>query len=140
MTLYYDFVVVPITPPTTFPYNASFTQNGSTYMAPSYSLSYSWHSYSFTESTSYNLGAVGGFSGILEFINPKFINPTGAVLIGLTSNNALTQKSLTAEVLVNGRGFTESAYLERLQNSTVDVAGYLIANQFSYSLINGGLP
>jgi hypothetical protein len=135
VTLYYDFVVVPITPPTTFPYNASFTQNGSTYMAPSYSLSYSWHSYSFTESMSYNLGAVGGFSGILEFINP-----TGAVLIGLTSNNALTQKSLTAEVLVNGRGFAESVYLEGLQNSTVDAAGYLIANQFSYSLINGGLP
>jgi len=135
VTLYYDFVAVPITPPTTFPYNASFTQNGSIYMAPSYSLSYSWHSYSFTESMSYNLGAVGGFSGILEFINP-----TGAVLIGLTSNNALTQKSLTAEVLVNGRGFTESAYLEGLQNSTVNAAGYLIANQFSYSLINGGLP
>ncbi|MFP3320092.1 MAG: peptide-N4-asparagine amidase [Acidilobus sp.] len=135
VTLYYDFVAVPITPPTTFPYNASFTQNGSIYMAPSYSLSYSWHDYSFTESMSYNLGAVGGFSGILEFINP-----TGAVLIGLTSNNALTQKSLTAEVLVNGRGFTESAYLEGLQNSTVDAAGYLIANQFSYSLINGGLP
>ncbi|MGC9112838.1 hypothetical protein [Acidilobus sp.] len=73
--------------------------------------------------------------GILEFINP-----TGVVIIGLTSNNALTQKSLTAEVLVNGRGFEESAYLEGFQNSTVDTAGYLIANQFSYQLINGGLP
>jgi len=84
---------------------------------------------------SYDLSAVGGFSGILEFINP-----TGAVVVGLTSNNAVTQKSLVAEVLVNGRGFAENVYLEGLQNSTTNTAGYLIANQFSYQLINGGLP
>jgi len=41
---------------------------------------------------------------------------------------------------VNGRGFVESVYLEGLQNSTTNTAGYLIANQFSYQLINGGLP
>ncbi len=135
VTLYYDFVEVPITPPTTYPYNATFAQNGSIYLAPSYSVSYAWQGYNFTESMSYDLSAVGGFSGILEFINP-----TGAVLVGLTSNNAVTQKSLTAEVLVNGRGFAESVYLEGLQNSTTNTAGYLIANQFSYQLINGGLP
>jgi len=135
VTLYYDFVAVPITPPTTYPYNATFAQNGSIYLAPSYSISYAWQGYNFTESMSYDLSAVGGFSGILEFINP-----TGAVVVGLTSNNAVTQKSLTAEVLVNGRGFAESVYLEGLQNSTTNTAGYLIANQFSYQLINGGLP
>jgi len=135
VTLYYDFVAVPITPPTTYPYNATFAQNGSIYLTPSYSISYAWQGYNFTESMSYDLSAVGGFSGILEFINP-----TGAVLVGLTSNNAVTQKSLTAEVLVNGRGFAESVYLEGLQNSTTNTAGYLIANQFSYQLINGGLP
>ncbi|WP_148217211.1 peptide-N4-asparagine amidase [Acidilobus saccharovorans] len=134
VTLYYDFVAIPITPPTRFPYNATFLQNGSIALAPTYALSYAWPGYNFTESLNYDLSAVGGFAGILEFINP-----TGAVIIGLTSNNALTQKSLTAEVLVNGRGFEENAYLEGFQNSTVNTAGYLIANQFSYQLINGGL-
>ncbi|MGC9210092.1 MAG: peptide-N4-asparagine amidase [Acidilobus sp.] len=135
VTLYFDFVVIPITPPTTYPFNATYAQNGSITLTPSYSLSYAWQGYNESLQLSYDLYAVGGFSGIIEFISP-----TGAILISLTSNNALTTKALTATMLVNGMGFTENVYLEGLQNSTVNMAGYLIANQFSYQLINGGIP
>ncbi len=135
VTLYYDYAIIPITSPTVYPFNATYAQNGSITLSPSYYLTYSWQGYNESLSLSYNLYVVGGFSGIIEFISP-----TGAVLISLTSNNALTEKSLTATMLVNGAGFTESVFLEGLQNSTTQTAGYLVANQFTYQLIGGGLP
>ena len=135
VTLYYDYILVPITSPTTYPFNATYAQNGSIALSPSYYLTYAWPGYNLSLDMSYNLYAVGGFSGIIEFISP-----TGAILVALTSNNALTEKTLTATMLVNGTGFTESVFLEGLQNSTTQTAGYLIANQFSYQLVGGGLP
>ena len=135
VALYFDYVIVPITPPTVYPFNATYAQNGSITLSPSYYISYSWQGYNESLSLSYDLYAVGGFSGIIEFISP-----TGAILISLTSNNAFTAKSLSATMLVDGRGFEESALLEGLQNSTTHLAGYLVANQFSYQLVNGGLP
>ncbi|MGC9072096.1 MAG: peptide-N4-asparagine amidase [Acidilobus sp.] len=135
ITLYYDYALIPITPPSTYPFNATYAQNGSISLSPSYEINLVWPGYNLSEDFNYNLYAIGGFSGIIEFISP-----TAAVLISLTSNNALTSKTLTATMLVDGKGFSEEVYLEGLQNSTVNQAGYLIANQFSYQLINGGLP
>ena len=132
--LYYDFYMVPITSPTVYPFNATFAQNGSMYLDPSYAASYGWRGFDFTTSQSYSLVAVGGFSGILEFISP-----TGAVVIGLTSNNGYTVKQLDATVLYNGHGFTEESILEGVQNSTINMAGYLVKNVTSYELIGGGL-
>ncbi len=135
VTLYYDYVIIPKTSPSVYPFNATYAQNGSITLSPSYSLAYAWQGYNESLSMTYNLYAVGGFSGIIEYVSP-----TAAVLISITSVNSLTTKTLTAAMLVNGMGFAEEVYLEGLQNSTANAAGYLIANQFTYQLVNGGLP
>ncbi|PMP91715.1 MAG: glycopeptidase [Caldisphaera sp.] len=131
ISLNYDNFEAAITNPYVYPFNATYLQNGTINMNPSYSLSYKTESYNLTESLSYNLNAIGGFSGIIEFINPY----GGAVLVALTSNNAIVTKMLNATYLVNGNGFKENFYAEGLQNSTVNLAGYLIKLYKSFQKI-----
>ena len=135
VTLYYDFSIIPITSPSVFPFNATYSQNGTFYLAPSYYIKLVDDGYNLTEWQDYDLEAEGGFAGILEFINP-----TGAVLISLTKNNDYTVKTLNAGMLVNGHGFKEYAEMIGFQNSTINTAGYLLKKVISYQEIGGGLP
>ncbi|WP_292319889.1 peptide-N4-asparagine amidase [Caldisphaera sp.] len=122
VSLYYDFFEAPITNPEIIPFNATYLQNGTISLNPSYSITYINGNYNLTESFNYNLNAIGGFSGILEIINQY----GGAVLVALTNNNAIVTKSLEAIYLVNGVGFNENFYAEAIQNNTINLAGYLI--------------
>ena len=122
ISFYYDFFEAPITNPYIIPYNATYLQNGTISMNPSYSIMYINGKYNLTESLEYNLNAIGGFSGILEIINQY----GGAVLVGLTSNNAVVTKTLNAVYLVNGIGFEENFFAQAIQNNTINMAGYLV--------------
>ncbi|AFZ69860.1 Peptide N-acetyl-beta-D-glucosaminyl asparaginase amidase A [Caldisphaera lagunensis DSM 15908] len=132
VSMFFDFFETPITNPNVIPYNVSFLQNGTLSLNPSYSLSLITGNYNLSESLNYNLKAIGGLGGIMEVINQY----GGAVLIGLTNNNAITTKSLTATYLVNGIGFVENFFEEGVQNSTTNLAGYLVKYLLSYTPIN----
>lgn len=118
----------PISNPNVIPYNLTYIQNGTLSLGLYYYFSTSYSSSNTTMWIKENETSIGGFSGILEIINSY----GGAILVSLTSNNALTEKSLTAEFLVNGEGYKELFNAEALQNSTTNLAGYYIKISVNY--------
>jgi hypothetical protein len=121
----------PISNPHVIPYNLSYIQNGTLSLGLFYYYSYTFNAYNNTIYTLENETAVGGFSGILEIIN-KY---GGAVLVALTSNNAITTKTLTSLFLINGKGYEETFYGEGLQNSTTKLQGYWVKISEKFSQV-----
>jgi len=130
----FNFVAfeTPITSPTVIPFNATYVQNGTITLGLSYYSQYIFGKYNATTIIHENETSIGGFAGVLEIINQY----GGAVLVSLTSNNALTTKSLIAYYLINGGGYEQSFLAQGLQNSTSNTSGYLIHLQNSYTTIN----
>ncbi|BCU69374.1 peptide-N4-asparagine amidase [Stygiolobus caldivivus] len=118
----------PITNPSVIPYNMTYLQNGTLSLGLYYYYSNTYSNYNYTTWINENETSQGGFSGILEIIN-KY---GGALLVSLTSNNALTQKTLTAVTLVNDKGYEEVFNAEAIQNTTVKPVGYYIKISVSY--------
>lgn len=133
ITFTFDAVAIPITSTSVIPYNLSYMQNGTINLGLTYFMNWTYDSYNHVEKVHESLYAIGGFSGIIEIINRY----GGAVLVALTSNNAITQKNLTATWLVNGKGFTEAFSAEGLQNSVVNFNGYYVYITQSFTPING---
>ncbi|QGR20548.1 peptide-N4-asparagine amidase [Stygiolobus azoricus] len=126
--LQFSAFATPISNPNVIPYNLTYIQNGTLSLGLYYYFSTSYSSSNTTMWIKENETSIGGFSGILEIINSY----GGAILVSLTSNNALTEKSLTAEFLVNGEGYKELFNAEALQNSTTNLAGYYIKISVNY--------
>jgi hypothetical protein len=126
--LQFSAFATPISNPNVIPYNLTYIQNGTLSLGLYYYFSTSYSSSNNTMWIKENETSIGGFSGILEIIN-KY---GGALLVSLTSNNALTEKSLTAEFLVNGEGYKELFNAEASQNSTTNLAGYYIKISVNY--------
>ncbi|MEM0200765.1 MAG: peptide-N4-asparagine amidase, partial [Saccharolobus sp.] len=99
-TLYYEIsypiflqlsaVAIPITNPHVIPYNLSYYQNGTLDLGLNYYYENLFNGQNITIKTIESVKAIGGFGGIIEIIN-KY---GGAVLVALTSNNAITTKNL----------------------------------------------
>ncbi|WP_253823046.1 hypothetical protein [Acidianus sp. RZ1] len=83
-----------------------------------------------------SLYSIGGFGGVIEIINSY----GGAVLVKLTSNNALTEKNLTEIWLVNNKGFMERFFASAGQNSTVNLNGYYIKISQQFTVIPDPIP
>ncbi|BDB99202.1 peptide-N4-asparagine amidase [Saccharolobus caldissimus] len=120
--LQFSAIAVPITNPHVIPYNLSYSQNGTLSLGLYYYRLSIYNGQNITIKTVENVTAIGGFSGIIEIIN-KY---GGAVLVALTSNNALTTKTLTNYYLVNSVGYKEIFAAQGLQNSTTNLAGYYV--------------
>ncbi|WP_338604109.1 peptide-N4-asparagine amidase [Sulfolobus tengchongensis] len=137
-TLYYDVyypvflqisaIEIPITNPHVIPFNLSYAQNGTLSLGLYYNYVNVFNGENLTIRTMENVTAIGGFSGIIEVIN-KY---GGAVLVGLTSNNALTTKNLVNYILLNGVGYKEVFSAEGLQNSTTQTAGYYVYHSVQF--------
>ncbi|MCY0859371.1 MAG: glycopeptidase [Sulfolobaceae archaeon] len=115
----FSAIAVPITNPQVIPFNASYEQNGTLYLGLYYHFMYVFNNYNLTIKTIENLTTEGGFGGILEIINAY----GGAVLVSLTSNTALTTKTLTSWYLVNGKGFEEIFNAQGQQFSVTNLVG-----------------
>jgi hypothetical protein len=145
ISMYSDAVAIPLTPTSKIPYNLSYVQNGSLTLSPTFQERYTFNNDSGYCILHENVNSLGGFSGIIEVIN-KY---GGSVLVSLTSNNAVTSKTLNLTFVQNDRGFTENFYFQGIQNSTVNISGYYshISEKYSYigdpsiyetfSIING---
>ncbi|MEM3269622.1 MAG: peptide-N4-asparagine amidase, partial [Saccharolobus sp.] len=106
-TLYYEIsypiflqlsaVAIPITNPHVIPYNLSYYQNGTLDLGLNYYYENLFNGQNITIKTIESVKAIGGFGGIIEIIN----NYGGAVLVALTSNNAITTKNLINYYLIN---------------------------------------
>lgn len=120
VTLCSDSVAEPITPTTVIPYNLSYAQNGSLTLSMRFEEESVFNGYNVSCYVSEGVRSVGGFSGIVEVIN----NYGGSELVSLTSNNALTYKSLNFTFTEDGVGFHESFSGEGIQNNTVNTSGY----------------
>ncbi|MEM4746414.1 MAG: peptide-N4-asparagine amidase, partial [Metallosphaera sp.] len=113
----------PITPTDVIPYNLSYSQNGSINLGVRYTYVSSFNGHILNQSLNETLTSVGGFSGIIEVINSY----GGAVLVKLTSNNALTQKQLNFSYQTSGQpGFEERFLATSGQNSSVNLTGYYL--------------
>ena len=130
VTLQISAFVTPITSPNMIPFNVSYAQNGSIQLGANYLYSFSLNGYVTRQSLQENLTAQGGFSGIIEGINSY----GGAVLVKLTSNNALTQKYLTFIYQEPGvTEFRENFFAMAGQNSSVNATGYYLKIQRSFT-------
>ncbi|MEM4085788.1 MAG: peptide-N4-asparagine amidase [Saccharolobus sp.] len=145
-TLYYEIsypiflqlsaVAIPITNPHVIPYNLSYYQNGTLDLGLNYYYENLFNGQNITIKTIESVKAIGGFGGIIEIIN-KY---GGAVLVALTSNNAITTKNLTNYYLINSEGYEEIFSAEGLQNSTTNLAGYYIYHSISFIPISSYPP
>ncbi|MEM4042085.1 MAG: peptide-N4-asparagine amidase [Saccharolobus sp.] len=145
-TLYYEIsypiflqlsaVAIPITNPHVIPYNLSYYQNGTLDLGLNYYYENLFNGQNITIKTIESVKAIGGFGGIIEIIN-KY---GGAVLVALTSNNAITTKNLTNYYLINSKGYEEIFSAEGLQNSTTHLAGYYIYHSISFIPISNYPP
>ncbi|MEM3939669.1 MAG: peptide-N4-asparagine amidase [Saccharolobus sp.] len=145
-TLYYEIsypiflqlsaVAIPITNPHVIPYNLSYYQNGTLDLGLNYYYENLFNGQNITIKTIESVKAIGGFGGIIEIIN-KY---GGAVLVALTSNNAITTKNLTNYYLINSKGYEEIFSAEGLQNSTTNLAGYYIYHSISFIPISSYPP
>ena len=145
-TLYYEIsypiflqlsaVAIPITNPHVIPYNLSYYQNGTLDLGLNYYYENLFNGQNITIKTIESVKAIGGFGGIIEIIN-KY---GGAVLVALTSNNAITTKNLINYYLINSKGYEEIFSAEGLQNSTTHLAGYYIYHSISFIPISNDPP
>ncbi|WP_252896845.1 peptide-N4-asparagine amidase [Metallosphaera hakonensis] len=121
----------PITPTNAIPYNLSYAQNGSISLGANYQYNYTFNGFTSSQSLKENLTAQGGFSGILEVINSY----GGAVLVKLTSNNALTEKQLSFiyETSSGVPSFKEGFSAVAGQNSSVNSTGYYLKVQKTFN-------
>lgn len=126
--LQFSAIAVPITNPHVIPYNLSYSQNGTLSLGLYYYRLSIYNGQNITIKTIENVTAIGGFSGIIEIIN-KY---GGAVLVALTSNDALTTKTLTSYYLINGVGYEEIFAAQGLQNSTTNLAGYYVYHTIKF--------
>ncbi|EZQ11099.1 glycopeptidase [Candidatus Acidianus copahuensis] len=136
ITFTLDAIAVPITSPSVIPYNLSYEQNGTINLGLDYSMNWTFGNYSHYEKTVESLYSIGGFGGVIEIINSY----GGAVLVKLTSNNALTEKNLTEIWLVNNKGFMERFFASAGQNSTVNLNGYYIKISQQFTMVPDPIP
>ncbi|MCG3108296.1 hypothetical protein L3N51_00577 [Metallosphaera sp. J1] len=136
VTMQISAFATPISSPNKIPFNLSYAQNGSVELGAYYSYFFNLNGYTTRQSLQENLTAQGGFSGIIEVINSY----RGAVLVKLTSNNALTQKSLTFTYEEPGvTAFKENFLAEAGQNNSVNATGYYLKIQRSFTPLSGTL-
>ncbi|AAK42681.1 glycopeptidase [Saccharolobus solfataricus] len=126
----------PISNPHVIPFNLSYAQNGTLDLWLYYNYTNIFDKQNLTIRTMENVSAVGGFSGIIEVINRY----GGAVLVSITSNNAVTAKNLINYILLNGNGYKEIFSAKGLQNSTSHFAGYYIYYKVQFIPITNGDP
>lgn len=126
--LNYGFVAVPITNPNVIPFNATFAQNGTISLGLYYDGVMTYGNFKFELKQNESLYSYGGFSGILEIINPY----GGAILLGLTSNFAQTTKRLTAIYTINGVGWKEVFFAIGQISGITQRAGSYIALSIQY--------
>ncbi len=131
--LQFSAVEIPITNPHVIPFNLSYYQNGTLTLGLYYYYENIFNGQNMTLKTAENLTAIGGFGGIIEVINEY----GGAILVSLTSNNALTTKTLTNYFLMNGKGYEEIFSAQGLQNSTTNLAGYYVYHRVQFIPISG---
>jgi hypothetical protein len=130
--LQFSAFAVPISNPRVIPYNLTYSQNGTLNLGLEYKYIYTFdNAYNLTIIINENLNAMGGFSGILEIINPY----GGAILVSLSQNYAKTERTLNAIYLINGKGFIEHYHAIAIQNSTRTTVGSLIKYELSYKFI-----
>ncbi|MEM1627066.1 MAG: peptide-N4-asparagine amidase [Sulfolobaceae archaeon] len=132
IALQFSAFAVPISNPRVIPYNLTYSQNGTLNLGLEYKYIYTFdNAYNLTIVLNENLNTIGGFSGILEVINPY----GGAILVRLTQNYAKTERVLNAIYLINGKGFMEYYHAIAIQNSTRVTAGYMIEYELNYKFI-----
>ncbi|QKR00913.1 glycopeptidase [Metallosphaera tengchongensis] len=136
ITLQLSAFLTPISSPSVIPFNLSYAQNGTLSLGVDYAYNFTFNGFRTSQTVNENASAEGGFSGVIEVINSY----GGAILVKLTSNNAVTQKDLNflflSGQLSSLKGFHESFYAEAVQNSTVNTTGYYVKLQVRLSPIN----